>query len=62
MADLDPGDSAPDLAPGWLFRLNTTLGARLNTPAWMQSAAAVTPLRGESERDVELVPDPDPPL
>ena len=37
MADHDPGDTPSGNGPGWLFRLNTTLGARLNTPAWMGS-------------------------
>jgi hypothetical protein len=54
MADHDPGDSAPDHAPGWLFRLNTTLGARLNTPAWMAPGAAVPETRRAS------IPEPEP--
>jgi hypothetical protein len=48
MADHDPGDSAPDHAPGWLFRLNTTLGARLNAPTWMALGAAAPGARGAS--------------
>jgi hypothetical protein len=41
MADHDPGDTPSGSGPGWLFRLNTTLGARLNTPAWMGSGENV---------------------
>ena len=40
MADHEPEGPAGEHAPGWLFRLNTTLGARHNTPAWMGSGAA----------------------
>ena len=37
MADHDAADTPSGNGPGWLFRLNTTLGARLNAPAWMGS-------------------------
>lgn len=39
MADQEPEGPAGEHAPGWLFRLNTTLGARHNTPAWMGAVA-----------------------
>ena len=40
MADHETDGRPREHAPGWLFRLNTTLGARLNTPAWMGAPAA----------------------
>lgn len=51
MADHENGEAPRDPAPGWLFRLNTTLGARLNAPAWMGSPAS-----GEAAAANEAVP------
>lgn len=59
MADHDTGDSRTGNGPGWLFRLNTTLGARLNTPAWMGAAENEAPSHGATP---ESPAEPEPAL
>ena len=60
MADHDAADTPSGNGPGWLFRLNTTLGARLNAPAWMGSGDTGAPAH-DATAQPSAAQDPGPP-
>ena len=60
MADHDAADTPSGNGPGWLFRLNTTLGARLNAPAWMGAGDNGAPAHDATAQSPTM-PDPGPP-